>query len=744
MPQPLLWALLLTATLHAQTTLRGIVKDAKGGEPLTQVKLSTPTASTTTDSSGRFTLTLALPAELRVSSVGYRTLRLDLATATQELEIALTPDTLSQRDSVEVREGPFQPQVESSPSERTLTATELKNLSGVLANDPLRAVQSLPGVTSSNDYTASFSVRGADFQRLGIFLDGILLNNPLHSTQGQQSSGSLSMVNTDMVEELTLHAGAPPVRFMDRSASDLDLRVREGSTTAPSYRLNVGVAATTVLAEGPIPKGSYIVSVRKSYLQYLLQKANAIDTLAFGFFDVQGKLAYNLTNRHHVWLSLFDGLSELDRSKAAPTLGINSILDGTYHFSNIQLGHRWTASDRLLVNNRLAWMRERSDNRNVRLLPLTAGGYAEWVANSDLEWLWSKQNPLRIGTSFRRQHDDGFQARYIFNPLSLRRKDEWRATALRSGGYIEQTWTKGIASATTGVRFDDSSSRQPAATSPHASLRLRLGPATQFISAFSQAVQYVPLSLLNIQNIGNPNLAPMRSTHAIAGIDQALSPTTHLRFETYIRNDRDLIAQPLLDARILANNTIFNPPAAPRYENSVRGSAKGFEIFLQRRTANRWSGWVSYGYSKTSMRDGITGARYASDFDQRHTVNAFANYRLSPTINLSLRHSYGSNFPVPGFFESRNGQTYLSKQRNQLRLPSFQRTDFRLNKQIERKRWRGVLYVEVMNTFNNSNRTFDSYNGFDPATAQARISYLKLFPIVPAAGWMMDWGGRSR
>ena len=144
------------------------------------------------------------------------------------------------------------------------------------------------------------------------------------------------------------------------------------------------------------------------------------------------------------------------------------------------------------------------------------------------------------------------------------------------------------------------------------------------------------------------------------------------------------------------------------------------------------------------MRDGITGAHYPSDFDQRHTINAFLNYRLSPTINLSLRHSYGSNFPIPGFFTLRNGQYYLSQQRNQLRLPSFQRTDFRLNKQIERKRWRGVLFVEVMNLFNNKNQTFDTYNGYDSATGQARVSLLQLFPIVPAAGWMMDWGGRTR
>lgn len=743
----LCWLLLLlscTFSLTAQTQgiLSGVVKDGKGGEPLAKVSVAAGTVSVSTDASGKFSVAIESPVEIRFSLIGYRTLRVTVKDSAQPLEVILTADGLSQRDSIEVHEGPFQPKYESSPSERTLSAAELKNLTGVLSNDPLRAVQSLPGVSSSNDYVASFAVRGADFQRVGIFLDGVLLNNPLHSTQGQQASGSLSMVNADVIEELTLHTGAPPVPFMDRSAAALDMLVREGNSKGMAWRVNAGVAASTVLAEGPIPKGSWLISVRKSYLQYILQKAATFDTLAFGFFDVQSKIGYNLTDRQHLTLALFDGVSDLDRTKAAPTLGINSILDATYHFTNLQLGHRWTATDRLVVANKFAWMRERSDNRNVRKLPLTATSYSEWVANTSLEWNWSKANPLRVGSSFRRQTDEGFNARYIFNPLSLRRRDAWGATAIRAGGYVEQAFTKGILSVTLGSRFDGSTTRQPSSVSPHVSARLRVGRATQLIGAWSQAVQYAPLSALTIENLGNAALLPTRSINAICGIEQALSPSTRLRFEAYYRADRDLIAQPLLDPRLLANGQIFAPPSAARFENSVRGAARGFEVFLQRRSANRWNGWVSYGYSRTVLRDGITGAHYAADFDQRHTMNSYLSYRLSASINLSVKHSYGTNFPIPGFFTGKEGAYYLSSSRNELRLPNFSRADFRLNKQFERKKWRGVLFVEVMNLLNTRNETFDSYNGYNPRTGQANLSLLRLFPIVPAAGWMMDWGSR--
>jgi hypothetical protein len=41
-------------------------------------------------------------------------------------------------------------------------------------------VQSLPGITSNNDFEARFSLRGADFSRIGLYLDGILLHEPFH------------------------------------------------------------------------------------------------------------------------------------------------------------------------------------------------------------------------------------------------------------------------------------------------------------------------------------------------------------------------------------------------------------------------------------------------------------------------------------------------------------------------------------------------------------------------------------
>src|SRR5207248_5869221 len=163
----------------------------------------------------------------------------------------------------------------------------VKNLSSVLVDDPLRAVQALPGVSSNDDFEARFSLRGADFTRIGVYLDGILLQEPFHTIQTTGGSGSITAINTDLIGELDLYEGAYPVRFGDRSAGALDIHMRDGNQSRYSFRASASFATTSAMAEGPLGKFnrcSWIAGFRKNYLQYLLAHTND-PSLAFGITD---------------------------------------------------------------------------------------------------------------------------------------------------------------------------------------------------------------------------------------------------------------------------------------------------------------------------------------------------------------------------------------------------------------------------------------------------------------------------
>ena len=81
------------------------------------------------------------------------------------------------------------------------------------ADDPFRAVQVLPGVATGDDFRAEFAVRGLGPSNIGVAVDGV--DSPLlfHTVRGVQDTGSIGLINSDIIESATLFAGAHPQRL---------------------------------------------------------------------------------------------------------------------------------------------------------------------------------------------------------------------------------------------------------------------------------------------------------------------------------------------------------------------------------------------------------------------------------------------------------------------------------------------------------------------------------------------------
>lgn len=732
--------------------IRGQVLDALGGEPLgnVRVQLVATEFRTITDAQGGFQIRGIPPGdyELQVTTVGYRLARKPFTIGAREVkdfEIALSPETFRHTETVEVTAGPFEAVRAESPSERTLAAGEAKNLASVLADDPLRAVHGLPGVASNDDFNSRFSLRGADYHRLGLYLDDILLHAPFHMVAGEPASGSITAFQGDMLEGLSLYPGASPARYADRTAGALDVRTREGSRLAPSLRLTASASNTGFVAEGPIDRsrrGSWLAGARKSYLQYIIDRTTDDDTLGFGFLDGQFKLAYDLTPRHSVSLNLVDGSSDGSRRKARNTLGPNSVMLSEYHLTLASAAWQYAPSERLLLTSRAAYMRERFENLNRDRMKLAGGYYGEWIWSGSASWTQSPAMSLEAGWSLRRLREDGSYNRYQFNPFAILLLDDFRGSALHPGLYLEQSWSTpgGRLRLSAGGRWDRHDLSGIQAVSPHAGAAVELGRGAHLLLGWGQYVQFPDLQWMLLK-IGSRNLAPERANHFVAAIEQRFGERTRLRAEYYDRADRDLLFRPLYEPRLI-EGAMFHPPLDPPVLNALRGYARGFEIFLQRRTANRLTGWISYSYGRTRLRDGVTGAEFPADQDQRHTVNSYGSYRIRPTANLSLKWIYGSGFPVPGFYRLQDGLYYLAEQRNRVRLDAYQRVDLRINKVFTFDRWRMTLYGEVVNLFNRDNYRYDSFGGYDPQTGRARPRFDKMFPILPSAGIVLEFEGR--
>lgn len=716
--------------------VKGRVVDANTKEPLARVLVRAGT-ETITAANGLFELPEAA-GKLQVTCVGYRQFQMDVAAVKGELEIALVPDTLRVEESIDVTAGVFEAATSNSVN---LAGLELRNLASVMADDPLRAVQGLPGVYANDDFSSQISLRGAGFQRTGVYLDGVLLHAPYHTLQGDATSASLTLVSSDVLDHVELHPGPLPASYADRTAGAIDMRTHDGDRKRIRGRAAASFSSVTGILEGPWKdgKGSWLVSSRKSYLQYLIGSVSDDTALGFGFWDVQGRATRDVGAGHRLSFSFLEGKSGLDRRGAESTLGLNGVFLSDYHVTILNAGSRWTPSGKLLLQNNVAWMRERYGNVNRLRAPLAEGNYGEWIFNSDNSWQWGENTTLLFGANVRRLRDGGFLDRRITAAPFFQRIDEWRGTALRAGGHVlqEARLASGKVVLRGGGRIDSHSTNQVAAASPTASVGLSPLAGTRITLAWGMAVQYPEMNQM-YSRWGSTQLAAERSQHASVGLEQRVDSKTRIRMEAWQRLDRDLLFRPLFEQRIL-DGRIYAGSQQARFSNSVRGYARGWQAFIQRRTANGVTGWISYAFTAARQRDGITRREFASDFEQRHTANAFVSYRWRPTVNFSGRFSYGSGFPVRGFWRQQGDLFFLSAERNQLRMPSYHRMDFRANKTFIRKGWQMTLFAEVVNITNHDNVRFDEVRSVDTRTGLVRLGFDKLFPILPSAGLAFEF-----
>ena len=722
--------------------IQGQVVEAGTRQPLARadVRLADTAHRAITDAHGNFRFAALPPGEynLQVSTVGYWLVKKPLlltAGGILEVEVILNPFTAANTESVQVT-AQTSDIMTGSPGELRMEGNEIKNLASVLADDPLRAVQGLPGVTSDDDFRSQFSLRGAGYRRIGLYLDDILLHAPFHMVQGDSNTPSVTIFNGDTLDSVELYESAPPVLYGDRTAGILAMRSREGSRRQTAFRATASASNAGFLAEGPVgsaKKGSWLGSLRRSYLQYILRLTSDDSSQAFGFTDGQGRFTYDLTPKWNLTASILEGYSSLNNTRDQ---GPDTIVTSDYHSTLANLAALYTPNDRFLLKTHFAYLREQAGNRNSQAISLADDSYHEWIGNSGATWSWRKTNTLDFGGSVRRLHDAGFS---IIRPFGAPRDDRFAGDATLAGAYAQQSWELfgGRVFLSAGGRWGWQSLDGVGAFSPRASASFRLSGSTAVNMAWSQSLQFPELNQ-SFSVFGRKSLLPERASHADISLDNRLGQWTHLRLEVYDREDRDLLFIPLLEPRIL-DGLIYPPSSDAPIENSLRGYARGVQVMIQRRTANGVTGWIAYTYGVTRLRDRILGSAFPSDYDQRHTVNAFVSYRLRPTVNMSAKWTYGSGFPLSGFYRQAGPEFFLSSFRNLLRLPYYQRFDFRLNKSFTYRKWQMTLFTEVINALNRENARFDDFKGLDPATGQVRLSFEKQFPILPSAGIALEF-----
>lgn len=744
--------------------IKGTVVSTPRGEPLRQVRITVleQKTSVVTADAGAFVLPALSPGRytLQVMAVGYRLVNTSFEIVAEsddkELSIMLVPDNLRRTESVDVKGDIFQQEGAAVPSQMNLNASELKEAATVAANDPFRSVESLPGVSASdnNDFFGQFSVWGAPFSNVGIYLDNVVVPQPFNTIPGFRDGASLSVFSGDTIADLTLLPVAYPVRFAEDNGAALSLNTREGSRTRPHFSVSTGLTLSEVLGEGGLGnqgKGSWLASARKSYLNAYYQHRGGDPQVNVGFQDADLKLNYDLASKHAVSLSLLAAHTDLDQT--IPQANANSLVSGGNDFDLGRVGWRYTVTPKLLLDTQGAYIRQRFDTRNPSSQILSTDYYGEWVGGTRAVWNWHPDHVMEAGYTLRRLRDAGYEQDFnggisLFGLSDL--------TALRQSGYAQQasSFFSNRLRLMAGVRWDQVSHVDFQPVSTQVSAAWQAASRTQVQFGYARFAQLPELNLLGA-NCVDPlpqGISPQtrvadilsRSDHYSVAVEQRLSETTRLRVEGFDRQNGTLEG-----SRVLAQSGCGPIETDSRFPNLlVPNYSRGMQVMVQRRSANRLSGWAGYTLAYSRMQLPVPGANpfnpAAATFlvptfeDQRHTFNAFGMYRLTPTVNLSSKFLYGSGFP----FNIENvviaGNTILSTGPAHDSIGHFERLDVRVDKAWVFGRRKLTLYAEGLNLTNHNNPRLLAPS-FDPITGQAVAVTAKGLPIAPTAGLTFEF-----
>ena len=735
---------ILAATLafFAQTgTITGTIVEARTGVPLAAVlvKVQSTGQQAFSDADGTFAIKdVPIGSQtLLVSVVGYGLVRRDVTvdgTSPVDVTIPVNEGASTYVEEVSVGGSAFRDGERGVPSQSVLGSRELLALRGLIADDPFRAVQVLPGVSTGDDFRAEFALRGLGPGHVGISVDGV--DSPLlfHTVRGVQDTGSLALINSDILESATLLAGPHPQRLNAHLGSRVDFTTRDGSRERLTVRGLISASATSTVWEGPLGSNrnaSWLFAARKSYIDWLLAKIDTTNGTAFGFTDAQAKFAFDLSPRQSLRVTLIGGKSTLQDNDDDP--GPNSLGRAVNNSAIANLQWRFTPSAAFTTTQQLYFVTAAYRNRvlNGRTRDegsdrdLTWRGTASWNPapghliefGAQAQSLWARRLSYRFFTDAEQLVLDGTG-------------DAWSAA-----GWGQYRWTPSPRfSITPGVRVDHGQLFDQSTASPWLLSEFQLFDRTTV--RLSAGMQHQLTSIDQAFFTSNERLVPERATTIEAGIEQRIGDAWRFNLSAYHRQDDDRLRGVDFDVR-LENNRVVRP-ANPHYSNVLTGDTSGVEAVVERRSASGLNGWLSYAWSDSQLEDVTRAEQFPADYDQRHTVNAYVAYRWSGRTSLSARFRYGSNFPIVGYVAEDQAGYVLSAERNRTRLPEYARLDFRADRTFTYRKSRLTLFLEVINAMNRENYRANTF-GVNLVTRRVLFPTEKVFPLLPVAGVLIEF-----
>ncbi len=717
-------------------------EDAKPGKvrgaPLQDEEVFAWEVSTTTADDGRFELAGVPDGSVRLVfvAVGYE--RLEYIARLVEGELLEGKYFLRPLSN-----NPYRTVVEDSRDDepevtrRTISLEEINTIPGT-QGDALKAIQNFPGIARAPFGSAFLVIRGSAPEDSATFLAYHEIPLLFHF------GGITSVFNSDILKQIDFIPGNFDSRYGDALGGVVNVVPRKGRRDGFHGYVDSDIFDTGLLFEGPIKKGSFILSGRRSYIDAILPLALPDDagvnfTLAPRYWDYQALFDYPVSGGDFTarafgsddrTVLLFAGAN--DEQADARDRFEQAVY---FHRADLSYEKRSGPWEFLLTPS---YLHSKFDVAAIDAFKFNLT-FNTISTRAEIARRFSRRLKVRVGTeSIATQFKidvtvPGESTGGASDTGSLFTSAKgWRLTpALYSTVTIQATDRFTIFP---GVRVTYYSAPINKATvDPRMRFIWNLADRTTLkggVGLYSQA----PTPQETNETFGNPDLLPETSMQASVGVAQGFEGDWNLEVTGFYKQIWDSIVA--TQALTLPQSGNLGPRVL---SNAGIGRTYGAEVLLRKSLTRNFYAWLSYTLSRGEIRDVPGGDFSVVDFDQTHILTLIGSYKFPRDWQLGARFRLVSGNPttpiVNGVFDSETGAyRCIEGARNSDRIKNFHQLDLRVDKRWYSKRAEISLYLDIQNAYNRRNVEFRNYafncQSFAPITG---------LPIIPSIGTRIEF-----
>jgi len=687
-------------------SISGIVTESETLEPLAHVNifLANTDQGCASDYNGYFFIGGIEPGkyQLVASHIGYEVHQewIDIKAGERRfLEIQLKPlpvpiDTVSV-----IGERRFAEELESDILH--INSIELNIAPKLGEPDLFRVIETYPGVTTVNDYNMGLYIRGGNSDQNLILLDGMPIYNPFHLI------GIFSTFDESAIQSAEVSKSKIEPIYGNCLSSVIDINVRDGTSAEHAGYVNLSFLSSKIRAEGPLPFGSYLFTVHRTYADLFVNTLHKVKVLSpeiklpYYFVDGIGKVVVKPGQRNRLEITSYLGRDLYD---------MNVINDdsssGKYIWQNAALGLNFFT----IISTQLVFHLRGSISRfRAQWLPADTTD-PEQIDNvftgKTINAYFKLESPflgqINVGGELSAHNYYLETEGFSYEPIYLEKNEsQENSTFISINRQFGVLFDIGG-----GLRLTYFSIQDTLTFSPQLSFGWKITPAhevqlhwgkyhqdlltigtEEIILSMFDAWVTVPENL-PVMSADQYTLSYKWNIHRNLGLDVAL-------YHKYF-------------SHLIEYNTTKYSALDPDFVGGT-GTANGLEILLKG-NIKKIQGWLSYSYSQ--VKKTVNGINYPPKYDRPHDLDLVLNYQLSSKWSLGSRFVYHSGTPftkIIGYIRQPLYEDFLSGsfareveiygKRNAWRYPAYHRLDLNFIKRFEWKSHPMEFYIDLANVY---------------------------------------------